>query len=207
MTSGSKADKHTADPKHWLEYAIFFFVVATAIATAAAACYTRNQWLTAQEQLAVMADTERRQLRAYVLPTARGQIDNFGTEKPVIATLEFKNSGQTPAYNLRIRMFLSAGTMPPSTNPLPNPQPEVRMVLGPGTAHLVVAKMVRVLTLDEIDDIKSGRAAVHVYGDIDYFDAFEKHRCAHFKFFMGGSAGKTIESGLTQYPDGNDEEC
>ena len=49
-----------ANSKHWLEYAIFVFVIATAIATGAAAYYTRQQWLTA-------VDTEIVSNRAIVL--------------------------------------------------------------------------------------------------------------------------------------------
>jgi hypothetical protein len=39
------------DQKHWLEYAIFVFVVLTAFGTVPAACYTRRQWLTADETM------------------------------------------------------------------------------------------------------------------------------------------------------------
>ena len=76
------------ESKHWMEYAIFFFVVATAIATGFAAYFTGQQWQTA-------ADTEKRQLRAYVavLPS---DVENFGQPSGQKFTLIRKNYGQTP---------------------------------------------------------------------------------------------------------------
>ena len=47
------------ESKHWLEYAIFTFVILTSLATGAAAWYAREQWLVSQ-------DTEKRELRPYV---------------------------------------------------------------------------------------------------------------------------------------------
>lgn len=78
--------------KHWLEYAIFVFVVATALATTAAAYYTRRQWLTGQ-------DTEQRQLRAYVdvMPTDE---TSFLANAPASVGFVVKNDGQTPAFEV-----------------------------------------------------------------------------------------------------------
>ena len=68
MSSSGEADQPTAnnnqrgadaETKHWLEYAIFVFVILTAIATGCAPWYMRQQWITAD-------DSEKRDLRAYV---------------------------------------------------------------------------------------------------------------------------------------------
>jgi hypothetical protein len=155
-------------------------------------------------------ESSERQLRAYVLPTSRGQIDDFGIEKAIKATLEFKNSGQTPAYKLRIKMLISAGTFPLPKNLPPEPiDPKIRLILGPGTTYMTVAQMVRPLNLEEMNQIKAGIAAVYVFGEIDYWDAFDRHRCTRFRYFMGGNrAEMTVPSGtLTEYPEGNDEDC
>src|SRR5580700_52323 len=80
--------KAKAEPKHWLEYAIFVFVIATAIATGFAAYYTRRQALTA-------ADTEQRQLRAYL-----GISSPVINEAEGVITLQVSNGGQTPATNI-----------------------------------------------------------------------------------------------------------
>jgi hypothetical protein len=47
------------DKKHPLEWAIAFMLLGTLVATGFAACYTRKQWITAE-------DTEKRSLRAYL---------------------------------------------------------------------------------------------------------------------------------------------
>jgi hypothetical protein len=67
-----------------LDWAIFIFLVITALATAAAACYTRKQWLTA-------SDTERRQLRAYVVTDAAAVFLDEG--KVLKSVVDLKNSG------------------------------------------------------------------------------------------------------------------
>jgi hypothetical protein len=186
----------------------------TAVATGLLVWVAIWQWIelhstdgTLRETLRAQINSSERQLRAYVLPTSRGEIDDFGSEKPIKAILEFKNSGQTPAHKLRIRMFISAGTFPMPKISLPDPKPETRLVLGPGTTYVVVAQMGRILTVEEVNQIKSGSAAVYVFGELDYSDAFEKHWCSHFKYFMGGSASTTLPGTLTEYQDGNDEDC
>jgi hypothetical protein len=58
-TTNDEYKRSQRKSKHWLEYAIFGFVIVTALATGYAAYYTKNQWVT-------MEDSEKRQLRAYV---------------------------------------------------------------------------------------------------------------------------------------------
>ncbi len=82
--------------KHWLEYAIFAFVILTTIATSWAAYYTQRQAETVRDQ-------ERRQLRAY-LGTAPGAIDVDKTEKSsgyIGAIIKVRNFGQAPAYDVK----------------------------------------------------------------------------------------------------------
>ena len=54
--------------RHPLDWLVFLFLVLTFVATAAAACYTRKQWITAD-------DTEKRQVRAYAFATPTGVKD------------------------------------------------------------------------------------------------------------------------------------
>jgi hypothetical protein len=92
MTIDSRPEfKPERRTKHWLEYAIFVFVVLTAAATGYAAYYTRQQWLTAQ-------DTEVRQLRAYVSVSLEPgiRVDDQKT------TLSIDNFGQSPATDVHI---------------------------------------------------------------------------------------------------------
>ena len=79
---------------------MFAFVLITAMATAAAAWYTRKQWEST-------ADNGHRQLRAYVFPE-QANLMWQGAAKPTAAEIVIKNSGQTPAYRLSSATTISA---------------------------------------------------------------------------------------------------
>jgi hypothetical protein len=85
---------------HWFEGLIFVFVVVTAIATAFAAYYTREQWRTS-------ADTEKQTLRAYV--TLKETLTFFGANvNPDPPHTRFipgvwENSGNTPTTNFEAK--------------------------------------------------------------------------------------------------------
>lgn len=100
--------KAKAEAKHWLEYAIFIFVIATAVATGAAAYYTRQQWLTAEDQ-------ERRSLRAYISAKIEKYPDIMHDSWDM--TVVFKNHGQTPALNVStwIQAILGQNPLPSET--------------------------------------------------------------------------------------------
>jgi hypothetical protein len=78
------------EQKHPLEWATFFMLLGTLIATGLAANYTRKQWLAAE-------DTERRTLRAYLAIAGPSiKLDRTNTE------LSIDNFGQTPAKNAQV---------------------------------------------------------------------------------------------------------
>ena len=60
LNPNSNEDPSKREGKHPLEYIIAVFLVLTFIATSIAACYTRKQWITAD-------DAEKRSLRAYLI--------------------------------------------------------------------------------------------------------------------------------------------
>jgi hypothetical protein len=104
--------------KHPLEYFIAVFLVLTFIATAIAACYTRQQWLTAD-------DTEKKQLRAYVglkrsehiimlvcpdcdIPVSAPQTGSLPRNS---FQMFLKNFGTTPAFHIRLCPGLAEVTL------------------------------------------------------------------------------------------------
>jgi hypothetical protein len=107
--SGSAATVNGKDPpkrdrKHPLDYFIAFFLVLTFIATAFAACYTRKQWITAD-------DAEKRSLRAYLIAeNARFSRNKDGTleyghtqgdgSRELLVLYDVINEGVTPAYDV-----------------------------------------------------------------------------------------------------------
>jgi hypothetical protein len=52
-----------------------------------------------------------RSLRAYVFPVEI-KVQNFKTSTPIVAFVEIKNSGQTPAYNFTCYAKMTAGQFP-----------------------------------------------------------------------------------------------
>jgi hypothetical protein len=77
--------------KHWLDVATFLFVVAAAVAAGFAAWYTRNQWLTA-------ADTENRQLPAYV--SLRDILIEKRNDSTFDIIPQWENTGETQTKNM-----------------------------------------------------------------------------------------------------------
>ena len=125
-------------------------------------------------------DTEMRQLRAYVFPVDGWSAD-IGTEQPARASLTFKNSGQTPAYNLAVREYFT-GKSYPLIDKLDTPGlQETRAVLGPGATFHVTMTAERALTPPELASVNAGHSAFYLYGDINFTDAFGHRWCTTFR--------------------------
>jgi hypothetical protein len=173
MTPGEEAppsadpDKRSKpEPKHWLEYAIFFFVILTVAGTGAAAWYTRQQWLTA-------LDSEHRQLRAYV-SIDRAAVTLNG--RTLTAIVDLKNSGQTPAYELKTlsRLETDAAGNPFSPLPLENAQFH-RALIGPGVTISPTATLeIPAGNTAIIPELQDGRAVIYLIGRTEYRDAFDR---------------------------------
>jgi hypothetical protein len=189
--------------KHWLEYGIFFLLIATTAATSLAAWYTRQQWLTAEE-------VKKRSLRAYVgVSGPRMQCPDCGNpyyNQPQAGEmtnaadfLEFavKASGVTPAYNVHIRHV--------DWEPIP------ANILYPfGAAygeHKNVAQVIEsratllpseslpfqiVIKVSDFVGPKFGKYQLRIYGAIDYTDVFERDWTAEFCFVYGAVYGADI---------------
>jgi hypothetical protein len=172
-----------AGPKHWLEYAVFFFVVATALATGTAAYFTGHQWLTAQQQLGVMADTEQRQLRAY-LHVGHGPIEVTGSSANVEVLIS--HSGQTPAYKLRLDAVIEVGDflLQPSeklASPVTMggaPRYEFAALYGSEPIRQKIAMPVNsfeaIQLQKESDPLKGGRQRFYLHGRVRYLDIFDR---------------------------------
>jgi hypothetical protein len=168
-----------AESKHWLEYAIFGFVVVTAFATSTAAYYSGQQSNT-------MQDTEIRQLRAYV--TNKATRFDLGSVR-----LDLENSGQTPAERVKIlsnwegrrmgqRNLLCQEFQFPDRDQCPGDKSTA--VLSPHepitTGNLLCNKV-----KDEAVQAQNRQIDLVLYGHIDYKDIFGKDRSTTFCSFVG----------------------
>lgn len=186
------------DPRHWLEYGVFAFVVVTAIATATAAWYTRK----ASE---ITAENGRRQLRAYVFPDQANLVWQ-GSAKPMVAEIGIKNSGQTPAYRLSTATALIVGDFPLRGDLHVPEMPDNHTVVPPNGGYALSVPMAQPMTGDQLKAIQKGSQAIYAFGEISYIDAFEECRITKYKFYYTG-AGSDIGSrlGLTYLDEGNTE--
>jgi hypothetical protein len=188
----------TGEPRHWIEYGVFVFVVITAVATATAAWYTRREAMSS-------VDNGRRQLRAYVFPDQASLIWG-GTAKPTVAEIVIKNSGQTPAYRLSTAATIGVRGYPLADDiPVP-PLPPNRTVVPPAGGYTLSAGMEKPLTSDQLKGIQKGNQAVYVFGSIVYADAFGECRMTQYRFYyVGAGADDGSHVDLTYLDEGNTE--
>jgi hypothetical protein len=190
--------KVTGEPRHWLEYGVFAFVIVTAMATATAAWYTRKEWQSS-------VDNGRRQLRAYVFPDQANLVWE-GTAKPTLAEIVIKNSGQTPAYSLSTATVVRVDDYPPRNDPSIPAMPSTHTVVPPAGSYSLSIALPRPLTGDQLKAIQKGTQAIYAFGEIAYADAFGECKLTRYKFYYSG-AGTEVGGrvGLTYLDEGNSE--
>jgi hypothetical protein len=200
MSSSGEANQPPADenkpqakpePKHWLEYAIFVFVIATALATGFAAYYTRQQWLTAEDQ-------ERRSLRAYV-SVVIDQNPDLSKEHMDISVI-WENHGPTPAFKFRAWLLMTTDDYPMSEKVFYDGREmfsrlmaNEQSVLFPGakfkggTAEgMDQFGITNTLSAAQKEAIRGGWRTMWVFGEATYTDAFGTDRFTRFRLFMTG---------------------
>ena len=194
----NRTSRVTGEPRHWLEYGVFAFVLITAIATATAAWYTRKEWQTS-------LDNGRRQLRAYVFPDQADLLWQ-GTAKPSVAEIVLKNSGQTPAYRLSTVAMITVSDYPLRDNLTVHPIPPNHTVIPPAGSYALSVAMEKPLTADQLKAIQKGTQAIYTYGEIAYADAFGECRLTRYQFYYTGSGGDNgSRIGLSYLDQGNTE--
>jgi hypothetical protein len=189
----------TGEPRHWIEYGVFAFVIITAIATATAAWYTRKEWQTS-------LDNGRRQLRAYVFPEQANLLWQ-GTTKPTVADIVIKNSGQTPAYRLSAVSVIVVSDYPLRESLTVPPIPPNHTVIPPTGRYGLTVAMEKPLTTDQLKAIQKSTQAIYVYGEIAFADAFGECRLTRYQFYYTGPGGGDNGSqiGLSYLDQGNTE--
>jgi hypothetical protein len=175
------------------------------IAGALQASYSGSQVKASFDQIAIMEDTEHRQLRAYVgvvippegpalYPVTPQSIPNF--------RFTARNYGQTPAYKVAHESGMSIRAYPlPRDNkytiddiPLltvPNP-----ITIFPGAIDPLGITLLskRALTEQEIGLFQAGNTArLYVWGTINYVDAFTNPHYTNFCFGFFNPTAKNIQ--------------
>ena len=144
----------------------------------------------------------QRQLRAYIF-VARGEMWNVFTGRPTpnaspgelaaietyrdngpVAYLEIRNSGQTPAYDVKVEIYLCAADYP-KTPPLPEMPSEgygYQTVIPPQSHVDHIVAMDEPMSEKNIADLRAGVLAVYAWGAISYRDAFDAKVTSFFRF-------------------------
>jgi hypothetical protein len=171
------------------------------------AVFVGGYTITQVEQLAILSDQERRQLRAYISvgeTTVRGL--EYGSTP--IATVKLQNSGQTPAYDVHSGASMAIRECP-LTHELPGfdwAKPRSKQTIGP---NMFIFKQHdrfaggALLGEEPMRTVTSPNGAFYMFGEVRYTDIFGYHWYTRWRFFVGcGSHERGIP---LAYPDeGND---
>jgi hypothetical protein len=190
--------------KHPLEYAIFAFLVLTFVATSFAACYTRNQWITAD-------DTEKRQIRAYVGVVAQKFEGGNPFIPPAIPEVHFnlRNFGTTPAFEVLHRSGTAICDYPlpaqmdfaPDTDTKTRPEP---ITIFPGTIDNIGIYIPgkRALTSEELNSISTGEnKRICFWGTVSYKDTFGYSWYTNFCYSYFGTTLKVTHEACEGHND------
>ena len=167
----------------------------------------RRQANASEAQVGMAIDTEKRQLRAYILPFKMGI--EITKENKVDATIIIKNFGQTPAHNFRhwacinirnlvVREF--AIVDPTDLPPWPaGITPSITVAQGDTSTIFPVffceknTVNLRPLTSDELAAINAGTKAIFLYGKIEYDDIFgDHHHTAYLRLRIISPSGHSV---------------
>jgi hypothetical protein len=159
----------------------------------------------------VMRTSARRQLRAYVFAEGFDLIDGSLAHPPQPqragfpgAVLTIKNSGATPAYNVRSGALIDI--MEPINedklvlSPLMN---KFGASLGPGVGLTNTPWFARALTPSEVADIAIGAKAIYLHGRVEYEDAFGKKHFTEFRLRYVGNFPPSAKMPLVFAAQGN----
>lgn len=140
--------------------------------------------------LAETRATSRRELRAYLFPERVGifhVLDGTKLTRFIGSRIHIKNSGQTPAYNvrhwneIRIEEFSKESSLAIDTSlgAFSNPVP-------PNGEFHKRRDTTKKLTREQIRGLKNGTLVIYVYGRILYEDTFGVERLTEYRFAWSG---------------------
>lgn len=146
-------------------------------------------WYATRDLVKGSEETAERQLRAYVAIQS-GRIDHAVVDNApgFRVQIQLKNSGLTPAYGFTT-WVMEPKILPVDAIPFGPPRPLSERtgssIMGPG-ADTWINWYAR-FSGSDLDDIRTGKKAIFVWGGADYTDAFGKRRYFIFRDMMTGT--------------------
>jgi hypothetical protein len=187
-------------------------VPLTALATVAIGYFTftlkastDRLWIAGEKARKLSGDTAKRQLRAYIF-SDHAKVIGFNTNSHILVTAAFKNSGQTPAYNVIVwvNCHIAAYPLEGKRERPTDESGASRGHVGPGATFHVPMQLSETKTASQTAAIRAGVGAIYYYGEVTYIDAFWQARFTRFCFMYGGDAGCNSEGVMATYGDWNE---
>jgi len=181
----------------------FGAVILSLIFTGWAAWAAGHAAKAAEASVAITEDTAKRQLRAYMSP-AESRLDDFKTDKIAWAFVVFRNTGQTPAYDVRSRVALRFVTAPVTDFELVLTGEESSSSIGPGLDIHPRISLPAMITSAHMSDFYSGKRECWFHGWVKYRDAFGEQRETNFRYFLDIESALSGRFAWSVATEGND---
>jgi hypothetical protein len=182
---------------HITEWLLVLFTLILAV-------FTGLLYISTRDLVRGAEDTAKKQLRAY-LAIEPSAINNFAPNFKTGVTLNFKNFGLTPAYEVRVEKYIAIQPYPfPDSEPFPNiAQSNGVATIYPNSSTIsAYVEMGQPLTGKDISAILDGnKYRLYVAGLVRYKDIFGLAHCTRFLANTGGP--KFVESIKTANKTGN----
>lgn len=141
------------------------------------------------------------ELRAYI-GLDDTKLKNVAAGKKPAMLLQFKNSGRTPAKKVQLWARFKYDSVPEQL-PRGSSTPSSSSTISPEAIFSLPDEMKNALTSQDVALIKSGRAAIYIYGEVTYEDVFGH---PHRTLFNLVHTKSTPTSTLTVCADGNESD-
>jgi hypothetical protein len=194
-------NKHR-DPYKWIKYGSIASIIYAGFTLVIIFIGGYQGYLTRQA-VTVAADTERRQLRAYVIAD---KASVALTGRSLVGTVELRNSGQTPAYDMMTKSQMHTEAASVVFSPPPFESVELdRAILGPQS---IVSASTKPLSISPentvaIPAFQNGTGIIYLWGETEYRDVFDRKWVLSFRFRSHHFDGNNWV--MEPAPDGNEE--
>ena len=156
--------------------------------TAVIAFYTWRMVVKTHDLVKGSEKSSSMQLRAYLNVVecyAEWEQERNLAVRVVVFTVQFRNTGQTPARDVTCWANINNAAGTPKFEGPADDLGDHMGVSGPGqTGTLRFQHQFETPNADQIEMWTSGRMTLYVYGKIVYNDAFAKQRTTHFRYLM-----------------------
>lgn len=199
----TERQRATEDKKAFNDQMVAYATVALAVITLGLAIFTWRLWNATSNLVRNAEITSEKQLRAYLL--VKRAYAKRKAEGVFMATVELQNFGQTPAYDVSEWISIRGFDKGEDALIFPKPPPEFQKSKGitaPGNFTIFHIPLFDKMSPAKETALHSGDAAIYVWGEVSYRDAFDRMRITKYRMFLSGEGAK--EGRFKIADDGNE---